>query len=166
MGNSFRPFLDLCRSGEEKIERIDDWVDRWRHEETGKSLPDFLGMSEKQYAEWVKDPGVLRSFVVCEEVDRWNCFVTEVGHETFFSRWTNETEPETEVEMPVVEVSEADRELLQPGAYYTTIAEINDFGQVRLRYEFSREKWTQEEIDRAKSWAAKNIEAGVFGDGD
>jgi hypothetical protein len=49
-------FLELCVKGEISPDRIDDYVDTWHKTDSKKSLSDYLGMTRKEYLDWVIDP--------------------------------------------------------------------------------------------------------------
>lgn len=58
-------FFELYSCGKALAEEIDDFIDRWHEEMTGKSgkqlipIHKFLGLTEDEYAVWVQDPGIL-----------------------------------------------------------------------------------------------------------
>lgn len=56
-------FIDKCLRGEAAIDQIDDFVDDWHASAGDTSLEAFLGMSEREYVRWMRDPGALASIV-------------------------------------------------------------------------------------------------------
>lgn len=63
-----KTFIELCVAGEitvaERDDKIDDYVGTW-HDSGNPSieLHEFLGLSEKEYAEWVQYPQALSRIV-------------------------------------------------------------------------------------------------------
>ena len=51
-------FVEYCLERPDEKPNIDEWVDRWHHGDRaeGEELWEFLGFTQKEYAEWVKDP--------------------------------------------------------------------------------------------------------------
>ena len=56
-------FLDLCLQGKVDPGEIDDFIDRWHEAPEGRELHEFLGMSEKEYARWLRQPNALASII-------------------------------------------------------------------------------------------------------
>lgn len=57
-------FIEAVRGKTATPEQVDDWVDRWHNGEgDGLTLRQFLGLTEQQYAEWMRNPAVLASFI-------------------------------------------------------------------------------------------------------
>lgn len=56
-------FLDRYLNGEVLSEDIDDFIDIWHQNPAGKEIYEFLGMSEKEYALWLRDPDTLPQIV-------------------------------------------------------------------------------------------------------
>lgn len=56
-------FIDLVLAGKARLGDIDDWVRRWHEGESNCELRDWLGMTERQYAEWVRECDVLEKIV-------------------------------------------------------------------------------------------------------
>jgi hypothetical protein len=52
-------FLDRYLNGEVLAEDIDDFIDVWHENPAGKEIYEFLGMSEKEYSLWLRDPDAL-----------------------------------------------------------------------------------------------------------
>lgn len=58
-------FIALCVAGAATADQIDSFVARWHRNEAGQDqeLHEFLGMSDKEYADWIKDahtiPGII-----------------------------------------------------------------------------------------------------------
>lgn len=49
----------LARKAKARVmtnEEIDDATDRWHQNPEGKELHEYLGMTEEEYADWVKNP--------------------------------------------------------------------------------------------------------------
>jgi len=53
-------FVDLCIKGKVSISDIDDFVDRWHDGNDPHTLHEFLGLTEGEYALWVKRPSELK----------------------------------------------------------------------------------------------------------
>ena len=49
-----RSFIEGCLYGATDLDELDDYVDFWHENDTGNTLREFLGMSQFEYAEWVK----------------------------------------------------------------------------------------------------------------
>lgn len=60
MNESTDKFIDLCLQGEAMATEIDEFVDRWHESDSGESLPEYLGMTEQEYALWVERPTFLK----------------------------------------------------------------------------------------------------------
>jgi hypothetical protein len=63
-----RPFVDACLAGEALGVDIDDWVDAWSDSGGAPggsvmSLPEYLGMSEREYGLWVEESATLRVII-------------------------------------------------------------------------------------------------------
>lgn len=58
-------FIDKVLAGQAKPEDIDDYVDRWHETDQGKHLflYNYLGMTQDEYAAWVKWPLTLESIL-------------------------------------------------------------------------------------------------------
>jgi hypothetical protein len=52
-------FVDQYLNGEVLAEDIDDFIDIWHENPADKEIYDFLGMSQKEYSLWVRDPDTL-----------------------------------------------------------------------------------------------------------
>lgn len=59
-----KTFIEAVLAGEAQLADIDDYVDAWHTaDEEGPDLPEFLGMTFEEYAQWVGDPKVLEGIV-------------------------------------------------------------------------------------------------------
>jgi hypothetical protein len=63
-----RPFVEACLAGEALDRDVDDWVDSWSDSGGAPdgapiSLPDHLGMSEREYSLWVEESATLRVII-------------------------------------------------------------------------------------------------------
>lgn len=52
-------FIDDCLCGNVLLDDIDDFIDAWHDGDDDISLSEFLGMTQKEYALWVKEPTAL-----------------------------------------------------------------------------------------------------------
>ncbi|MFF2531283.1 hypothetical protein ACFVS2_20485 [Brevibacillus sp. NPDC058079] len=64
----FRPktFIEKCVSGEETVDRIDDYVEVWHTagDEVKLELPEYLGISDDDYEKYLKDSNYIYQIVV------------------------------------------------------------------------------------------------------
>jgi hypothetical protein len=61
-------FVDRCLQGEALISEIDDFVDRWHDAvDEERSLAEFLGLTESEYALWVKQPSALKLIIFAKK---------------------------------------------------------------------------------------------------
>jgi hypothetical protein len=51
--------MGLCAAGEAKAQDIDEFVERWHRSRSAMTLYDYLGMTESEYADWVRRPEIL-----------------------------------------------------------------------------------------------------------
>ena len=56
-------FIDKCLRGEAAIDEVDDFVDQWHSSESDAGIETFLGMTETEYEQWMRDPDALASIV-------------------------------------------------------------------------------------------------------
>jgi hypothetical protein len=49
-------FVDQYLNGEVLAEDIDDFIDIWHENPAGEEIYEFLGMSQKEYSLWARDP--------------------------------------------------------------------------------------------------------------
>ena len=63
MFNPNNTFVNLCLSGEAFAHEIDDFVDAWHDGNDPRTLSDFLGMTDEEYAIWVERPETLREIL-------------------------------------------------------------------------------------------------------
>ena len=56
-------FLELLLRGKVAADEIDDFIDRWHEAPAGQELPEYLGMTEQEYARWVRRPDSLAEIV-------------------------------------------------------------------------------------------------------
>ena len=60
-------FIELLKTGRTKPEDIDDYIGRWHDEYNGdETLEEYLGMTERQYNEWVDDPHSIDRLYCCD----------------------------------------------------------------------------------------------------
>lgn len=52
-------FIELCLAGKAYAQEIDDYVQQWHESEESKSLQEYLGFTDSEYAEWLKDDACL-----------------------------------------------------------------------------------------------------------
>lgn len=54
-------FMSLCVAGMASPDDIDNYVERWHAGQAGKGqqLSEYLGMSQQDYSDWVRNPDVL-----------------------------------------------------------------------------------------------------------
>jgi len=58
-----KSFIELILSGKTSVEKIDDFIDEWHENPSELSLSQFLGLTEEEYAVWVRDPSALPGIV-------------------------------------------------------------------------------------------------------
>ena len=63
MFNPNDTFVNLCLSGEAFANEIDDFVDAWHDGNDPRTMSDFLGMTDEEYAIWVERPETLREIL-------------------------------------------------------------------------------------------------------
>lgn len=56
-------FLELCAKGEISPDCVDDYVDAWHKTQSEKSLSNYLGMTRKEYLDWVMEPSCITGIV-------------------------------------------------------------------------------------------------------
>jgi hypothetical protein len=56
-------FINDCIHGYALMSEIDDYIDGWHDSDSGLSLHEFLGMTEKEYALYVQDDVYLASII-------------------------------------------------------------------------------------------------------
>lgn len=59
MSDVHRSFIELALEGRVLLDEIDDFVDAWHKEPSGKSLHKYLGMTKPEYSLWLRDPDAL-----------------------------------------------------------------------------------------------------------
>lgn len=65
-----KSFVDKCLGGEALLEDIETYIADW-HSGTGQQrLSEFLGMTQKEYASWVRDPHILASLIMARTQKR------------------------------------------------------------------------------------------------
>lgn len=62
-------FIEKVVNGQSSLDQIDDAIEAWIKSEMVIGLPDFLGMTEYEFALWVKDSHVLASIVAAKTLD-------------------------------------------------------------------------------------------------
>ncbi len=75
-------FFDLYLSGDAVEDEIDDFVERWHSEMSGRAdaptLPQYLGLTSEEYAAWVEDASALpRIFIARTKGVRLNAVPRE-----------------------------------------------------------------------------------------
>ncbi len=60
MSEHEKTFVDLCFEGQADPKDIDQYVELWHKSDDGRSLAEFLGFSDEEYALWVEKPRALR----------------------------------------------------------------------------------------------------------
>ena len=66
MSPSNTTFLHACLAGDALLTDIDSWVEHWHEagaERDGRSLAEYLGLNDAEYAVWVEQPSAL-AFIV------------------------------------------------------------------------------------------------------
>ncbi|MGE5595566.1 MAG: hypothetical protein ACM3S1_05965 [Hyphomicrobiales bacterium] len=54
-----RTFVDLCLAGEVDTDEIELFIRDWHEGQDTRSLAEFLGFSDEEYALWVEKPAIL-----------------------------------------------------------------------------------------------------------
>lgn len=61
-------FIDDCLNDNAKLSDLDDYVDYWHDHDTGKTLREFLGMTEYEYAQWgISDDSIFQEIIRCRK---------------------------------------------------------------------------------------------------
>jgi hypothetical protein len=63
MSSLRRTFTDRCLGGEALVEDIDDAIEQWHAGDARCSLPEFLGLTEAEYALFVENPHALKAII-------------------------------------------------------------------------------------------------------
>lgn len=63
----YNSFIEQCLNGTAATDDIDDFVHQWHVNESDKSLPDYLGMTETEYAHWVENPEILAQIIIAKQ---------------------------------------------------------------------------------------------------
>ena len=65
-----KTFVELVEEGSIGVDAIDDYIEQWHTSYNGNlSLPEFLGMTEEQYTQFVENPSSLKTMLhKCEPV--------------------------------------------------------------------------------------------------
>jgi hypothetical protein len=59
-----KTFVFAVLAGEATLSQIDEWVEAWHDDKAyAGTLPEYLGMSEREYGLWLSKPRYLRSIV-------------------------------------------------------------------------------------------------------
>lgn len=56
-------FVELCLRGEVSVSEIEDFIDLWHDSNDKQTLPEFLGMTDSEYALWVEQPDSLDAII-------------------------------------------------------------------------------------------------------
>jgi len=75
-------FIEACISGDAFDTDIDDYVEAWHKGKSEKPLPEFLGMTEKEYALYLKSDDVI-PFIVRAHKERRG--IEEIMNEEYHS---------------------------------------------------------------------------------
>src|SRR5437016_428693 len=62
-------FIEKVLEGDVLDTEIDDFVEQWHRTKTAKSLAEFLGFTDEEYALWVEQPEAIRSILFCRKHD-------------------------------------------------------------------------------------------------
>jgi len=54
-----KSFIEKVLAGKATAESIDNFIDQWHEGNGSETLPDYLGMTEDEYALWVETPEAL-----------------------------------------------------------------------------------------------------------
>lgn len=61
-----RNFIDACLYEDTDLDGLDQYVEYWHTHDTKNSLREFLGMTEYEYEEWLKnDDSIFRDILRC-----------------------------------------------------------------------------------------------------
>lgn len=73
-------FVEACASGVASVKEVDDWVDEW-HEGPylGEELPDFLGLFDDEYNEWIHNPNSIGLIVEARRLGMKLVYVRSKG---------------------------------------------------------------------------------------
>lgn len=71
-------FIQKCLTGEALFDDIDDYIDIWHDSQGDEPIYEFLGMTQEEYARWVKNPDCLSQIIIAHFNDTG---VEEQGHE-------------------------------------------------------------------------------------
>ena len=63
MSRSGNTFIDGCLAGEALAEDIDDAIEQWHGGNVRCSLPEFLGLTEREYSLFVENPHALKAIL-------------------------------------------------------------------------------------------------------
>lgn len=60
-----KPFLHLAKIGLVNIDDIDEFIEKWHKSITGMGCPlhEYLGLTMKQYSDWVENPKSLEKLI-------------------------------------------------------------------------------------------------------
>ena len=59
MSSYDRDFVSLALDGEVMMDEIDDYVDSWHTTQDNRTLHEYLGMNQEEYALWLTSPDSL-----------------------------------------------------------------------------------------------------------
>ena len=80
MSHDARKFVALCLTGLVRADEIDDFVDQWHASDSEESLPQFLGLTDEEYALWVEKPRTLQEILQSRANDLSLLRIAEVPH--------------------------------------------------------------------------------------
>ena len=64
-------FIDACLAGDVILDEVEEFIEYWHTHDTGVSLSSFLGMTEYEYAKWLKtgEDIVLRDIIESRNIN-------------------------------------------------------------------------------------------------
>ena len=65
-------FVEKVLRGQTQLADIDDFVEQWHRSSSPLTLPEFLGMAEHEYAQWVENPLVLQKLLAARKTGGTN----------------------------------------------------------------------------------------------
>ena len=60
-------FVELCLAGKVMATEVDDVVDAWHDGDDPRTLREFLGFTDLEYACWVKSPSCVYDILACRD---------------------------------------------------------------------------------------------------
>jgi hypothetical protein len=97
------------------------------------------------------------------KLQHWKGYVDAIGRSYFEARLCDvdagETDPSVTARIPIENIPEAEREFFGFGAYLTWTVGQDDDGKPVSELVFNKERFTQDDLDRADKWAKEMSEA-------